>query len=94
MPAGSAMAKASPPDNMFNGSEVRFEQSKQSDYIQYAQNRRISASQAKSAAMRSHPGAQYQNVQLIDENTYRVRLKKNGHIIDVYVDARTGKVKN
>ena len=65
--------------------------------VQYAQakERRISASQAKSAALRHVRGASFVNVQLVNSSTYRVRVQeKNGKIIDVYVDARTGRVKN
>ena len=95
VPTGSAMAKTPPPAYL-DGYEARYEQAQRSEYTRYAQNRRISASQAKAAAIRAYPGALYKNLQLIDDNTYRVRLqlKKNGRIIDVYVDARTGKVKN
>ncbi len=87
------MAKTSPPAYP-DGYQARYEQAQQTEYTRYAQNRRISASQAKAAAMRSRPGAQYVNVQLVDDNTYRVRLKINGHVVNVYVDARTGRVKN
>lgn len=63
--------------------------------ILYAQaQRKISASQAKSAAMRRVRGAKFVNVQLVNQSTYRVRLQqKNGRIVDVYVDAYTGRVK-
>ena len=57
-------------------------------------DRKISASQAKSAAQRSRPGSKFVNIQM-SGNAYRVRLQqKNGRIVDVYVDARTGRVKN
>ncbi len=60
----------------------------------HAQRKRISASQAKSAAMSRVHGARFVNVQLINQSTYRVRLQhKNGKIVDVYVDAYTGRVK-
>lgn len=56
---------------------------------------RISASKAKSVAMRSVRGAKFVNVALINSSTYRVRLQqKNGRIIDVYIDAYSGHVKN
>ncbi len=59
--------------------------------VQYAQQRvarRMSASQAKSIAMRRYPGARFINVQLRG-NRYIVRLQlKNGKIVDVSVDAR------
>lgn len=64
-------------------------------YVQNSENRRISISAAKAAAQRSRPGAAYVNAQLVDQGTYRVRLReKNGHIVDVYVDAYSGRVKN
>ena len=62
----------------------------------YAQQRaqRISASQAKSIALNRVRGAKFINVQLVGD-AYRVRLQqKNGRIVDVYVDARTGRVRN
>jgi len=62
--------------------------------MQYAQRKRISASQAKSAAMSRIRGAKFINVQLVNQSTYRVRLQQqNGRIVDVYVDAYTGRVK-
>ena len=63
-------------------------------YAQRQPQRRISASRAKSAAMSQHRGAKFVNVQLVNQATYRVRLNKNGRIVDVYVDAYTGQVKN
>jgi uncharacterized membrane protein YkoI len=64
-------------------------------FAQRKDNRQISASQAKSAALRSRPGAKFVNIQMSGNGTYRVRLQeKNGRIVDVYVDARTGRVKN
>jgi len=61
---------------------------------QRQQQRRISASRAKASAMSQHRGAKFVNVQLVNQGTYRVRLNKNGRIVDVYVDAYTGQVKN
>lgn len=64
-------------------------------YAQKSGDRQISASQAKSAALRSRPGSKFVNIQMSGNGTYRVRLQqKNGRIVDVYVDARTGRVKN
>jgi len=63
-------------------------------FAQRKGDRQISASQAKSAAQRSRPGSKFVNIQM-SGNAYRVRLQeKNGRIVDVYVDARTGRVKN
>jgi len=67
----------------------------QSLYAQNQSQRKVSASRAKSAAMSRHRGARFINVQLVNQSTYRVRLQqKNGRIVDVYVDAYTGRVKN
>ncbi|NNC37810.1 MAG: hypothetical protein EX271_00590 [Acidimicrobiales bacterium] len=64
-------------------------------FAQRSGDRQISASQAKSAALRSRPGSKFVNIQMSGNGTYRVRLQqKNGRIVDVYVDARTGRVKN
>lgn len=64
-------------------------------FAQRKQERGISASQAKAVAQRSRPGSKFVNIQMSGGNTYRVRLQeKNGRIVDVYVDARTGRVKN
>ena len=64
-------------------------------FAQRNNERGISASQAKSAAQRSRPGAKFVNIQMSGRDTYRVRMQeKNGRIVDVYVDARTGRVKN
>ena len=105
LPAGYAMA--TPAQNAKNmGQDMGFAMSNQSEWSQtqrrgeqaemlYAQaQRRISASQAKSSAMRRVRGAKFVNVQLVNQSTYRVRLQqKNGRIVDVYVDAYTGQVK-
>lgn len=64
-------------------------------YVQNQSQRKISASRAKSAAMNRYRDAKFINVKLINQSTYRVRLQqKNGRIVDVYVDAYTGRVKN
>lgn len=64
-------------------------------FAQKSGNGKISASQAKSAALRSRPGSKFVNMQMSGNGAYRVRLQqKNGRIVDVYVDARTGRVKN
>ncbi len=99
-PASSAMAAQSPKKDALPapfGMSAQFDSNRPartSPLIQrYAQQRRISASRAKSAAMSRYRGAKFINVQL-SGNVYRVRLQqKNGRIIDVYVDARTGRVR-
>ncbi|MEP6342530.1 MAG: PepSY domain-containing protein [Maricaulaceae bacterium] len=55
--------------------------------------KRISASQAKSIASKKVRNAQVLDVAL-NGNVYKVRMqKKNGRIVDVYVDATTGRVR-
>jgi len=93
LPAGTAMAANTPVDVPF--STRTDELPRRNLYAQRKSERRISASQAKSAAMSRYRGARFINVQLVGGDTYRVRLQqKNGRIVDVYVDARTGRVKN
>ena len=104
VPAGSAMADTLPSGNAdlpkIEKSVLQLAQMdrRRGNFDRFAQRqpeRRISASQAKSAAQRRYPGAKFVNVQMAGRDTYRVRLQqKNGRIVDVYVDARTGRVKN
>lgn len=55
--------------------------------------RKISASQAKSIARSRVPGGEVVDISLRN-NTYRVRvIAKNGRVVDIYVDASTGRVK-
>lgn len=55
--------------------------------------RKISASEAKSIARKKVRGAEVIDISLNGE-TYKVRMqKKNGHVVDVYVDAATGRVR-
>lgn len=63
-------------------------------YFAQNQQRRISASRAKSIAQSKVRGAKYVDVQLVRPDLYRVRLQKDGRIIDVYVDAYSGAVRN
>lgn len=68
----------------------------QTQYVQ-AQPRqkqaKISYAQAKSIALSRHPGAKYQGMDL-QGNTYVVRLEvSKGRVIDVRVDAVTGRAR-
>ena len=99
-PAGTAFAAQTPfpmPDAAVLGqsSQLIAQADNRRDrrrVVQNKQERRISASQAKRAAMSRNPGARYVNIQRRGDS-YIVRLQqKNGRIIDVYVDARTGRV--
>jgi len=60
--------------------------------IQYAQ-KKISPSQAKSIARTQVRGADVIDLSF-NGNVYKVRMqKKNGRVVDVYVDAATGRVR-
>ena len=52
----------------------------------------ISASEAKSIALRHVKGSEFLDIKLIGGNTYRVRVMQNGRRIDVLVNANTGRV--
>ncbi len=58
---------------------------------QWAQ-RKISHSEAKAIARSRFPGAKVVDIDLRGNN-YRVRLKHNGRVVDVYIDANTGRVR-
>ncbi len=65
------------------------------NYVQNQSKRKISRSRAKAAAMSRYRGAKFIDVQLVNQSTYRVRLQlQNSKLVDVYVDAYTGQVKN
>ena len=101
MPAWAAgAAKKAPAQEMpllqmnFNASNAQPLPRAFSRYAQTRQERRITASQAKSIAMSRYRGAKFINVRS-KGGGYLVRLQqKNGRIIDVYVDGRTGQVRN
>ena len=61
-------------------------------YVRVA-DKRISTSEAKAIAKRRHPKAKVVDVALRG-NVYRVRMIYNdGRVVDVFVDAATGKAK-
>lgn len=60
--------------------------------IQSAQSR-ITPSEAKAIARRHVPGAKFNDISR-KGNVYRVRLLKDGRVVDVLVDATTGRVLN
>lgn len=58
----------------------------------WAQNQ-ISASQAKSIARQKVPGASVVDI-FLNGNIYRVRmLRRDGRVVDVFIDAATGRVR-
>lgn len=92
LPAGDDMMMSLQMD--FNSRTNERRESRFERYAQQKTERRISASRAKSIALRHVRGASFINIRPMGD-TYRVRVQqKNGRIIDVYVDARTGRVKN
>ncbi len=52
----------------------------------------VSASEAKSIALKSVPGSEFLDIKLIGGKTYRVRVMKDGRRFDVFVDAITGTI--
>jgi len=95
LPTGNAFASLGQSQHVVQSKwQGQIDRSTNKADMQYAQRKHISASQAKSAAMKQIRGAKFVNVQLVNQSTYRVRLQqKNGRIVDVYVDAYTGRVK-
>jgi uncharacterized membrane protein YkoI len=78
------------PSNMVTNIDLLRAESPQ--YEQFAQ-KKISASQAKSIARSRVPGGEIVDISLRN-NTYRVRvIAKNGRVVDIYIDASTGRVK-
>ena len=62
------------------------------DVPRWAQ-RKISASEAKSIALRKAGGGEVVDISR-NGNTYRVRvIRKDGRVVDVLIDATTGRVK-
>ena len=54
--------------------------------------RKVSYSEAKAIARARVPGAKVVDIDLRGD-VYRVRLKRDGRIMDVYIDANTGRVR-
>lgn len=90
MSASPAMAAPTLPVKTKPFSQV--ETVKSPRYIQFAQ-KKISASQAKSIARSRVKGGEVVDISLRN-NTYRVRvIARDGRVVDIYVDASTGRVK-
>jgi uncharacterized membrane protein YkoI len=62
------------------------------EFLRYAQSA-VSASEAKAIARRTVPGSVYVDMSR-KGNVYKVRVKKDGRIVDVLIDANTGRVLN
>ncbi len=87
--AGTAMAAVPLPTQMMDKSPAS---ASSTSYLQYAQNR-ISASRAKSIALSRVRGGEYVDLRLVG-NTYIVRVRApGGRIVDIRIDAATGRVK-
>jgi uncharacterized membrane protein YkoI len=65
---------------------------KRSEFIRFAQSA-VSASEAKAIARRTVPGSVYVDMSRKGD-VYKVRVKKDGRIVDVLIDANTGRVLN
>jgi|GEM_PF-3052826 len=90
---GTAMAAPQLPTHKADLYAPAAASAKQSpSYVKFAQNR-ISASQAKSIALSRVRGGEYVDLRLVG-NTYIVRVRApGGRIVDIRVDARTGRVR-
>lgn len=88
----SASASVRPHDGLQNMSFSQPASLKTVTHKQYAQTA-ISASKAKAIARREVPGSAYVDMSR-KGNVYKVRVKKDGRIIDVLIDASTGRVLN
>ena len=61
--------------------------------MNFEAQRSISPSEAKAIARRKVPGGEVVDISR-KANTYRVRvIRKDGRVVDVLIDARTGRVK-
>ena len=96
--AGTAQASHVRPSSNAIMPAVSYEVSKevsQTEIVQYAQKKakgNVSYAQAKSIARRQIKGSQVVDIAL-NGQTYRVRLQtQDGRVVDVYVDAATGRV--
>jgi uncharacterized membrane protein YkoI len=92
--AATAMAAPQAPTHKAGQATQTYLQSASADapYVLYAQNR-ISASKAKSIALKRVDGGEYVDLRLVG-NTYIVRVRApGGRIIDIRIDATTGRVK-
>ncbi|WP_416878669.1 PepSY domain-containing protein [Litorimonas sp.] len=93
--AATAMAAPQAPAHKALQASQPYSQSVSADapsYVLYAQNR-ISASKAKSIALKRVDGGEYVDLRLVG-NTYIVRVRApGGRIIDIRIDATTGRVK-
>lgn len=88
--AGPAMAAPTMPIKLAPQTQAEIVTSPR--YMQYAENK-ISASQAKSIARSRVPGGEVVDISL-ENNTYRVRvIARDGRLVDIFVDASTGRVK-
>jgi len=77
----------------YTPSPVKTAPAKTVSYVKYAQ-KSISPSKAKAIAARRVPGATYVDMSS-SKGKYRVRMrKKDGQVVDVLIDAATGRVLN
>lgn len=90
--SASAESRRSSPDLFMPVSAQSFMPVERRSKPQWAQ-RKISASEAKSIAMRKVPGGEVVDISL-KGNTYRVRvIRRDGRVVDVFIDAMTGRAR-
>jgi len=84
--------KQSPYAQTQYGQAPNYQYGGQNQIVRYAQ-KRISVRMAKSIAKKKYPKAKVLDV-FPSQGVYRVRLqRKDGHVLDVFIDAATGRVK-
>jgi len=89
---GAMSAVAAPPSKSHAEHRVKTKTKPQARHIIQAQ-RSISPAEAKSIARSRVPGGEVVDISRRGD-TYRVRvIAKNGKVVDVYIDANTGRVK-
>ncbi len=90
--ADSGKKRKKDPFGAFSGVSQSYMPTERTTLPQWAQ-RKISASEAKSIAMRRVPGAEVVDI-VLNGGTYRVRLiRRDGRVVDVFIDAATGRVR-
>lgn len=93
LPAHAALSSADQATSLVSITPVSTQAIEKQDYQKLVQNK-ISASRAKSIARRYVGGGEVVDISRT-ASTYRVRvIAKDGRVVDVYIDANTGRVKN
>lgn len=90
--ADAAWTETNQPVSLVSTTPFFAQNTEKQNYQKLAQNK-ISASRAKSIARRYVGGGEVVDISRTG-STYRVRvIAKDGRVVDVYIDAKTGRVK-